>query len=61
MAALKELSNRNNYKIKDVLEQLNQYGLNENVCEEELRKELRKITFAELNSILNEFFVVDNS
>ena len=31
MAALKELSNRNNYKMKDVLDQLNQYGLNENV------------------------------
>lgn len=30
-------------------------------CEEELRKELRKIAFAELTSILNEFFVVDNS
>ena len=31
MAALKELSNRNNYKMKDVLDQLNQFGLNENV------------------------------
>lgn len=31
MAALKELSNRNNYKMKDVLDQLNQFGLNENI------------------------------
>ena len=31
MAALKELSNRNNYKMKDVLDQLNQFGVNENI------------------------------
>ena len=30
-------------------------------CEEELKKELRKIAFGELNSILNEFFLVENS
>lgn len=30
-------------------------------CEEELKKSLRKIAFGELNSILNEFFVVENS
>ena len=30
-------------------------------CKEELRKELRKIALAELYSILNEFFLVENS
>ena len=30
-------------------------------CEEEIKKELRKIAFCELNSILNEFFLVENS
>ncbi len=30
MAALKDLSNHNNYRMKDVLDQLNQFGLNEN-------------------------------
>jgi hypothetical protein len=31
MASLKDLSSRNNYKMKDVLDQLNQFGLNEDV------------------------------
>ncbi len=31
IAALKELSNRNNYKMKDVLDQLSSFGLNESV------------------------------
>lgn len=31
MAALKELSNRKNYNMKDVLDKLSQYGLNENI------------------------------